>query len=237
MSAVLDRVDAKTKDWDDPAFAEKLNGKPLSKVMRRETWSDHARAEYSDFEQALVRGTLSIEAYRQMLRQTLPIYEALEARAAELADDPVVGAIVDPRLARSAKIAADLDFYFDGPSWREIELFPVTTEYVDRVRAADPARFVAHHYTRYLADLSGGLMIDAAIKQAYSLDGDGRRYYDFADLGDPVEFKKGYREALDGLPVDVAAKRAIVEEVMVAYEFNIEMIAELEARFLEEAGA
>lgn len=236
MSAVLERVGEKTKDWDDAAVLDKITAKPLSKVMRRETWSDHARAEYSTFEQSLVQGELSIEAYREMLAQTYPLYVALEARAAELADDPVAGPIITDTLNRAEKIAADLDFYYQARDWRtEVELYPVTQEYVARIRSADPVTFVAHHYTRYLADLSGGLMIDTAIKQAYELDLDGRRYYDFDQIPDPVAFKKSYRETLDNLPVEAEDKRRIVEEVMVAYEYNIELIHELEQRFLANA--
>lgn len=235
MSAVLDRVDEKTKGWDDPAFMEKLASKPLSKVMRRETWGDHSRAEYSNFEQALVKGTLPVEAYREVLLQSYPIYVALEERAAELKDDPIAGPIIFPELDRREKLAADLDFYYGDVNWRDLPLYDVTKEFTERVRNADPVRYVAQHYTRYLADLSGGLMIDQAIKNAYNLDRDGRRLYEFDLIEDPVEWKKNYRETLDALPIDAEGKRTLVEEVMVAYEFNIETIEILEKQYLASA--
>lgn len=237
MSAVLDRVEEIKNKIPEDVKNELANG-PLSRVMRRNTWPDHARAEYSDFEQALVKGTLSKEGYGALLVQILPVYEALEARAEQLRDDPVAGPVIIDELNRTTAIRNDLDFYFGGPEWKDAEILDVTKEYIDRILNATPVQFVAQHYTRYLADLSGGVFIDRAITAAYNLEGTaGREYYIFDEIGDGDTFKDAYRGTLDSLPLDVAGKREVMEEVLVAYELNIEMVEVLGKKYLAPANA
>lgn len=231
MSIVLERVE-EAKNKIPAEILEELSNKPLSRVMRRQTWPDHERAEFSDFEQALVKGTISREGYAELLVQTYFIYIALEEKAVELQGDPVAGPVLFPELLRKDFIEADLEFYL-GPEWRDqIKPMEVTEEYVDRIRSSSPEQFVAHHYTRYLADLSGGLMIAASLKNAWNLDRDGIRYYEFPGIPDANEWKKEYRKTLDELPVDPEMKRRIIEEVLIAYEFNIELANQLGDRFL-----
>jgi len=224
MSIVLERA-RETALKIPPAVLDELTSRPVSKIMRRQTWPDHERAEHSPFEQALVMGTVTKEAYADLLVNVLPVYETLESRMVGLADDPIAGHIIRPELPRAEQIAADLAFYA-GPDAREtLEVLPVTTEYVDRIRTATPVQYVAHHYTRYLADLSGGIYIDAALTKAWGLELDGRRYYVFDQIPDADTFKGAYRAALDEMPLDADGKRQLIEEVLVAYEFNIEMVA------------
>ena len=87
-----------------------------------------------------------------------------------------------------------------------------------------------------MADLSGGLMIAAALRGAWGGD-DGLAYYDFNEIGDAVGFKNAYRAALNELPLDVEGKIDFISEVIVAYEYNIEMGRILAERHLEPAGA
>src|SRR5439155_8172855 len=159
MSEILDRAE-ENKNRIAAKLREELKEKPLSKLLRRESWPDHERAQYSPFELALAGGTISSAAYRDLLAQVLPVYIALEERGEELKDDPIGGQVYLPEVLRSKGVEADLDYYW--PTWRaEAQMLRVTQEYVARVRSATPVHFVAHHYNRYLADLSGGLMIGA----------------------------------------------------------------------------
>lgn len=220
---------AVTEQKLDPAVVAELDNANLAAVLRKATWGSHANAEFSDFEQALVKGKLEKDAYVEMLAQTYFVYQALEAGTEKLADDPVGGAVNFPELARSEAVERDLAFY-RGDNWRaETKPLSITAEYVARIEQMveeSPAGFVAHHYTRYLADLSGGVHIDKAIKEAYGLDEDGRRVYLF-DIADWVEFKNNYRSVLDDLPLDRDGKVRLIEEALVAYQFNIKLIEEL----------
>ena len=60
-----------------------------------------------------------------------------------------------------------------------------------------PGGFVAHHYTRYLGDLSGGIFIGRVMQRRFGFDTNGIGFYLFADIADPRAFKDVYREQLD----------------------------------------
>jgi heme oxygenase (biliverdin-producing, ferredoxin) len=225
--SVFERVEENKKRLR-PKLEEELAAKPLSGLLRRETWGDHDRAQFSPFELSLAEGTITKEGYAQLIANVYPVYWAMESRLNTLADDPIVGQFHIPELARVPFLEKDLE-YFYGPEWKSkaaADLLESTNEYVQRVLAVDSIGFVAHHYTRYMADLSGGLMIAAALRNAWGTD-EGLAYYDFSAIGDAVGFKNAYRQALNDLPLDVEGKLQLIFEVMAAYEFNIQMGAEL----------
>lgn len=210
----------------------RLRTEPFSAVLRWATWSAHDEAESGELEQALVNGRLRPPVYADLLAQTWAIYREIEALAPTVADHPVAGVFVRPEVARTECVERDLTYYC-GPDWRdEIAILPITDEYVARIRhvsTADPTYWIAHGYTRYLAELSGGLEIDKAITAAYGLQQDGRWLYTF-DLGegiDPKTWKNAYRQLLNLLDLDISTKLALIEEALVAYEFTIAVNDEL----------
>ncbi|MFT4231339.1 MAG: biliverdin-producing heme oxygenase, partial [Leucobacter sp.] len=91
------------------------------------------------------------------------------------------------------------------------------------------AGVVAHHYTRYLGDLSGGQMIAKRVAKQHGLERDGIAFYDFAELGSLVAFKNGYRAALDalGATLDADEKARMLDEVRAAYGFNTAVFVDL----------
>lgn len=236
MSKILEEAKEKMTAMRDKLAGE-LERKPLSRMLRRDTWPDHERAQYSPFELALAGGTIPKDAYVHLLTQVLPVYRALEERIETLKDDPIAGQVYFPELNRGDSVEADIEF-LAGPDWRQdVEMLDVTREYIERVLTCEPVQFVAHHYNRYLADLSGGLIIGGAIKRAWNLDLDGVRYYDFDKIEDANAFKDVYRSRLDGLPIDIDGKITLIQEVIASYEYNIVMTAILAERYLEPAGA
>lgn len=237
MSEILNAAAQKMAGMRDKLAAD-LDRKPLSRMLRRDTWPDHERAQFSTFELALAGGTITRPAYESLLQQMLPVYRALEERSEALKDDPIGGQVYFPELSRSAKIAADIDFFVgEGASAQGVELLPITQEYIDRIRTCSPTQFVAQHYNRFLADLSGGFIIGGAIKRAWDLDLDGMRYYQFETIEDPNAFKDVYRTRLDGLPIDTEGKIELIQEVIASYDYNIGITAILAERYLEPAGA
>jgi heme oxygenase (biliverdin-producing, ferredoxin) len=225
--SVVAKIEARRADLEAKVVPA-LASEPFAGVMRKATWKDHRRAETSTFETALVDGSMTEAPYADLLVQLLPVYHALEAREAELAGDPLLKGLLEPGLHRAASIENDIQtFLGDAP---RPEMLPVSVEYAERVRNADAPRFIAHHYTRYLADLSGGFMIHDGLTKAFGDPDRGLSYYRFPAIPDPIAFKVGYRDAINDLPVDDETKIQIVEEVAIAYEFNIEMVAELATR-------
>lgn len=236
MSDIVKRVEQAASRFSK-TVDEAIASKPFSRVMRRESWGDHQRAEYSPFEQSLVKATVTKEGYADLLAQTWHIYDALETKTETLLDDPIASRVIFKDLYRRDRVAADA-VYFAGADWKRVfPARPVVDEYCARIRNATPAQFVAHHYVRYMADLSGGLYIAAALREGWKMGDEGLAYYDFQEIGDAAEFKQQYRSILDDLPVDAATKKLIVEEVMVAYEFNIELATVLGDKHLVAAEA
>jgi len=88
------------------------------------------------------------------------------------------------------------------------------------------AAFVAHHYTRYLGDLSGGQYLGPAIARAYGLAGEGYQFFIFTGV-EPVAFRARYRELLDRAAWTAGEQDEFLAEVALAYRLNIAVLAEL----------
>lgn len=208
-------------------------GDPLSVRLRTETRAAHDAAQRSGFLDSLAAGRLPFAAYADLAAQHWFVYEALELAAAAMADDPVAAAFVAPELHRLPAIEADLAFLY-GRGWEyRIEALPATTTYCTRLREAafaGAAGFIAHHYTRYLGDLSGGQYLGPAIARAYGLTGDGHRFFVFSGV-DPFVFKARYREMLDTLNWPRSQERVFLSEVGEAYRLNIGLLTELKERW------
>lgn len=222
MQEILDRAAARLPH----DIERRLKSDPLSSVLRQATWGAHEEVETGPLEEALADGRLAVDVYADLLAQSGAVYKAIEMLAPRMSDDRLAAPFVRPEVFRTASVERDLAYYW-GSNWRErVVLLPETEFYVHRIQtvgAVDPVAWIAHSYTRYLADLSGGLVIDKAITEAYGLDHDGRWLYTF-DLPagvDPKTWKNAYRQLLNVSDLDVATATRLVEEALVAYQCNI----------------
>ena len=210
-----------------------FQGDPLSVRLRAETRAAHGAAQRSGFLGALASGLLPLQAYADLTAQHWFIYEALETAAAAMVDDPVAGTFVDRVLDRLPWLEADLIF-LEGPGWaNRIMALTTTTTYCTRLREAALASapgFVAHHYTRYLGDLSGGRYLGPAIARSYRLGDDGHRFFGFPGV-DRVAFKARYRRLLDAVSWSRSEERMFLTEVAEAYRLNIALLTELKERW------
>ncbi|MGC0210482.1 heme oxygenase (biliverdin-producing) [Streptomyces levis] len=197
----------------------------FSTLIRTASREQHEEVRGSTFLSDLLGHKLGVDAFARYTEQLWFVYQALESAAERLAGDPVAGPFVRPELFRTAALEQDLE-YLRGPAWRSaIGALPATLEYAGRITecARDwPAGYVAHHYTRYLGDLSGGQIIrDTAEKTwGFARKGDGVRFYVFEEIPNPAAFKRGYWELLDAVPGDELERQRIVAECKRAYELN-----------------
>ncbi|MGG7574224.1 heme oxygenase (biliverdin-producing) [Streptomyces sirii] len=209
---------------------------PFSTVIRTASHEQHTEAENSSFMSDLLGGRLDVTAYRRYTEQLWFVYRALEGASEALADNPVAGPFIRPELARTAELERDLA-HLGGSAWRDgLEPLPATAAYADRVAACArdwPAGYVAHHYTRYLGDLSGGQIIRGTAEKAWGFarKGDGVRFYVFEDIANPAAFKREYRTLLDTLPVDDLEKQRVVDECKRAFRLNSAVFRELGEQF------
>ncbi len=205
----------------------------FSDVIRTTTFSDHETAAMSGFMTALFEERLPVEAYTSMVAQHWFAYVVLEQAGDSLADHPVAGAFVVEALRRVPSLEADLR-HLVGDDWRErIQPSEATTAYVVRMNEVcfdRPEAFVAHHYTRYMGDLSGGQMIGKIARRTYDLDpGSGAAFYEFPDIEDLTAFKDGYRRQLDVADWTAEERERLLAEVVVAYRLNTEVFTDLDA--------
>ncbi|MET9500366.1 biliverdin-producing heme oxygenase [Streptomyces sp. NPDC006622] len=208
----------------------------FSTVIRTASHQQHVEAETSTFMSDLLGGGLGVDAYARYTEQLWFVYEALEAGAGRLASDPVAGPFIRPELFRRSALERDLA-HLRGAGWRTgLSALPATRAYAERVReCADswPGGYIAHHYTRYLGDLSGGQIIRDRAEKAWGFDkkGDGVRFYVFEEVGNPAAFKREYRELLDAVRADDLEKQRIVAECRKAFTLNTEVFRALGEEF------
>lgn len=203
----------------------------FSQALRERTWASHSDSEGAGFMDDLMKGEGTREDYIALVVQHFYIYEALESAEKEFAGDETVARFATPRLTRLPALEADLE-YLVGADWREqISALPTTVEYVDRIREVTAERwaggFVAHHYTRYLGDLSGGQFIAKVMARRFGFETNGIGFYIFDDIADPKAFKETYREQLDAAGWDEAEANRVIDEVILAYKFNTELFHDL----------
>lgn len=207
-----------------PGFAARL---------KEATQADHTAAEGSGFVTALLAGELPRTAYADLLGQTHAVYAVLEEAAEAQAGSPEVRPFLHPGLVRLPALEADLAFLL-GPEWRrDLAILPATERYVARLRevAFDwPAGLVAHHYLRYLGDLSGGQIIRRLVGRTFDLERDGLRFYVFDQIPKPKPFKDAYRAALDAAPWSATEQDRVIAEVSLAFRLNADVFADLGER-------
>ncbi|MBB5925336.1 biliverdin-producing heme oxygenase [Streptomyces echinatus] len=209
---------------------------PFSSLIRTASHEQHVEAETSTFMTDLLGGRLGVEAYARYTEQLWFVYEALESTAGGLAADPVAGPFVRPELFRLPELERDLT-RLRGADWRAgLSALPATRAYADRVRECAerwPGGYVAHHYTRYLGDLSGGQIIRDRAERAWGFPrkGDGVRFYVFERIPNPAAFKRDYRALLDGIAADELERQRIVAECRAAFALNTGVFRELGEEF------
>lgn len=197
----------------------------LSEQMRSGSADEHRSAESSGFMTALAQGQVNAAGYAAYLGRLLPVYQQLETVGAALASDPHVRQLHDPALSRAAAISDDLHHW----GGEEVDS-PAVHAYRTRIAESltDPVRYVAHHYTRYLGDLSGGQIIGRVLQRVFQLsDGQGTAYYRFERIDKVKPYKDDYRARLDALPLTADEQARVVEEVRVAFALNQGLFDEL----------
>jgi heme oxygenase (biliverdin-producing, ferredoxin) len=212
----------------------------LALKLREGTKKAHTMAENTGFIACFLRGTVEKKSYRKLVANLYFVYAAMEEAMGQLKDHPVMGKMYFPELDRKAALELDLLYYY-GANWREeIKASTATQAYVDQIKKVakeDPEMLVAHLYTRYIGDLSGGQILKKIAVNAMALnEGEGTNFYEFANISDEKAFKTMYRAAMDDLPVTDEKVNEIVEEANGAFHHNMDMFQELEGNLIKAIG-
>ncbi len=203
----------------------------LAARLRAETRSRHAQAERAGIMPALLQGRMDRGAYVRLLLNLHAIYAALEAGLTQHADHPHVAPICFPALFRVLALRADLQVLAPGAPTETHGLCPATHAYVARLQHLtdhQPEGLVAHAYTRYLGDLSGGQMLGEIVARSLGLSGEmGVEFYRFGTPAEVGAHLQKFRAGLDLLPLDGAACDRVVSEAAGAFDRHIELFEEL----------
>lgn len=212
----------------------------LATKLREGTKKSHSMAENTGFVACFLKGVVEKNSYRKLVSNLYFVYSAMEEEMERHSQHPIVSQIYFPELNRKSALEQDLTFYY-GPNWREqVAPSAAAEEYIARIREVSntaPELLVAHSYTRYLGDLSGGQILKGIAVRAMNLsEGEGTHFYEFKTISDEKAFKNKYRQAMNDLAIDEATADRIVDEANHAFGLNMKMFRELEGNLIKAIG-
>lgn len=206
----------------------------LSELLKAGTVEAHDKAENTQFVKDFLKGHIRKELFKLATVALYFTYSALEEEMDGNRDQPQFAPLYFPEeLHRREALAKDLEFFY-GENWQAVvQLSEATRKYVDRIHEvgrSEPELLVAHAYTRYMGDLSGGQVLKKVAQRALKLPstGEGVHFYTFDNISSAKEFKQLYRSRMNDLDLDQETKLRIVEEANRSFGFNMEIFNELE---------
>lgn len=209
----------------------------LAEQLRQGTTKSHSMAENVSFVKSFLGGVVDKKSYRTLVANLYFVYSAIEKEMLNNRNHPSISLIYFSELNRKKSLEKDLEYYY-GLEWRQL-ISPslVTQTYVDRIHNIgknQPELLIAHAYTRYMGDLSGGQILKNIAKNAMKLSEDeGTEFYIFRHVDNEKEFKKMYRDTLDLLPVTDNQINLIISEANIAFNLNMKMFQELNSNFVK----
>nr|YP_009257553.1 heme oxygenase [Coeloseira compressa]ANH09636.1 heme oxygenase [Coeloseira compressa] len=209
----------------------------LAKKLREGTTKSHSMAENVSFVKSFLGGVVDKKSYRKLVANLFFVYQAIEEEIKKNKNHPAIKPIYFPELNRTTSLSEDLDFYY-GKNWR-LEVTPslATEVYVNRIHTIgknQPELLIAHAYTRYMGDLSGGQILKKIAQNAMNLSGNqGIAFYDFHQIDDDKLFKEMYRETLDNVPINHNQITQIIAEANLSFNLNMKIFQELNSNLIK----
>ncbi|MDJ0496458.1 MAG: biliverdin-producing heme oxygenase [Acidimicrobiia bacterium] len=200
----------------------------LAARLRDATSTQHRETEARSFVVDLMQGALDLQAYTRYLAQYAYVYRTLESRNAR-PDDPEF--VNDPALLRFPSIVSDLS-NLGAADWETSHPpLPATRDYTQRIESVSSnlPRYVAHHYTRYLGDLSGGQAIAKRVAEHYGATDNQLSFYRFDAIDRPGRFRVEYRHGLDSLNLGDRDEADLIAEAQLAFRLNADLFDALGA--------
>ena len=212
----------------------------LATKLREGTKKAHTMAENMGFIKCFLKGTVEKNSYRKLAGNLYFVYSAMEEEMERHRNHPIMGKMYFPELNRKSSLEKDLTYYY-GANWpEEVSLTPQGKAYVQQIREVsdtEPELLIAHLYTRYMGDLSGGQILKKIAQTGMNLkDGQGTAFYEFPEIPDEKAFKANYRQTMDDLPISEETADKIVEKANEAFGMNMKMFKELEGSLIKAIG-
>lgn len=208
-------------------------GSDLSEQIKVATKDNHIRAENTQLMLSYQKGQITLPQYKVLLCSLYEIYKALEEELNRNSSHPAVAPIYFPQeLARLEALETDLEYFF-GSEWKKRVIVPAATQrYEQRLRKIGkdhPELLVAHAYTRYLGDLSGGQVLGKITQKSLGLSNkEGLSFFSFPGVTSPNRFKQLYRSRMNSIELTEEEKAEVLEEAVAAFELNIQVFDDLQ---------
>ena len=203
----------------------------LAIALKEGTKESHSAAENTKFVASFLRGVVEYEEYRKLLTNFYYVYDTMEQRIRET-EDPMVLAVRSEDLERKEGIERDLEHYY-GADWKEKQIpSEACNKYcarINEIAEERPHLLVAHHYTRYIGDLSGGKILKEITARVLNPpEGKGLDFYEFPSIPNAKMFKQNYRAVLDNLGTTTAQEKELIQEANYAFKLNMFMFDEIQ---------
>ncbi|DAA29516.1 heme oxygenase 1 [Bos indicus] len=213
----------------------------LSEALKEATKEVHTQAENAEFMKNFQKGELTQEGFKLVMASLYHIYVALEEEIERNKENPVYTPLYFPEeLHRRASLEQDMAFWY-GPRWQEaIPYTQATKRYVQRLQEVgrtEPELLVAHAYTRYLGDLSGGQVLKKIAQKALNLpsSGEGLAFFTFPNIASATKFKQLYRSRMNTLEMTPEVRQRVLDEAKTAFLLNIQLFEELQGLLTQKA--
>lgn len=212
-------------------------GTDLANQLREGTTKAHSMAENVTFVKSFLSGVVDRNSYKKLVANLYFVYCAMEEEIFNNKSHASITPIYFPELNRKESLEDDLKFYY-GSNWtEEISASPATQIYINRIHQignTQPELLIAHAYTRYLGDLSGGQILKKIAQNAMQLsDSEGVAFYNFKDIKNEKEFKNQYRLAIDSIPLSQSLQNDIISEANVSFNLNMKIFQELNSSLIK----
>lgn len=178
-----------------------------------------------------IRGEIDKGLYAKLIAAMYHVYDRLETHLDTHGPTQFPTCHFPEELRRTDTLVDDMDFW-NGTC--NVPASPATIDYMNRldeIARTNPLLLLAHAYTRYLGDLSGGKVLARVAARALHLDRhtmEGLAFYTFDKIPSAKRFKDSYRQALDDLPLTAAQIEGLVAEANVAFCLNMRLFEELD---------
>nr|YP_009397459.1 Heme oxygenase [Dasyclonium flaccidum]ARW66645.1 Heme oxygenase [Dasyclonium flaccidum] len=209
----------------------------LAQQLREGTTKSHSMAENVSFVKSFLSGVVDKKSYRKLVGNLFFIYDAIEEEIEKNKDNKAVKATYFPELYRKNSLIQDLIYYY-GNDWSDVVCPSLATKvYIERIHyigSNSPELLVAHAYTRYIGDLSGGQILKRIAKNAMNLpENFGTSFYDFQYIQDEKSFKDMYRNSLNNIPLTSMQIEQIIAEANIAFNLNMKVFQELNSNLIK----
>lgn len=216
------------------AAASSPRSSSLSQELKSGTAVSHQAAEDVHFVQNFIRGKIDRHLFADLTLSLYHVYVKLESALDQHAPTQFPTCHFPKELNRREALQEDVDFWLGSDAAVTTHVTPATRDYMDRldfIAATEPLLLLAHSYTRYMGDLSGGKILARVAKRAMNLTGgEGLAFFEFTHVESAKLFKDMYRKSLDDLDLTPAEISRVVAEANVAFVLNMRIFEELDVK-------